>query len=206
MKAKKSSSSRMAATMEAYYTKGHAGWDMGRPQKAIRRLVRETKLDDPILDVGCGTGDHALLFASKGHTVTGIDIAPSAILSAERKARLHSVENVTFVHADFLSWSTRTRFRTMFDVGMFHCLAEADVARYLKQVARVLRLHAGFYLMCIAASPHEDSDFPHPYNAAELTEIFSPVCAIDAVEAVRDESTFCPEGFPAWLMKGRFRG
>lgn len=40
-----------------------------------------------VLDVGCGTGFLALLFAARGHRVTGSDLAPEMIARAEEKAR-----------------------------------------------------------------------------------------------------------------------
>src|SRR5205809_4388783 len=39
-----------------------------------------------ILDVGCGTGFLALLFAELGHSVTGIDLAPGMLNLARQKA------------------------------------------------------------------------------------------------------------------------
>jgi hypothetical protein len=112
---------------------------------------------------------------------------------------------VAFINADFLTWSTNGRYGAMLDVGMFHCLGEADIDRYLKQIGKLLWPGAGVYVMCIAEPPHHGSDFPRPREAAELTEMFSAVCVIDGIERVRDESTFAPEGFLAWLLKARVR-
>jgi ubiquinone/menaquinone biosynthesis C-methylase UbiE len=54
----------------------------------LRRLAGPTPLS--ILDVGCGTGFLALLFAELGHSVTGIDLAPRMLNVARQKAeRLH---------------------------------------------------------------------------------------------------------------------
>jgi len=41
-----------------------------------------------VLDVGCGTGFLALLFADLGHSVTGIDLAPEMLNVARQKAEL----------------------------------------------------------------------------------------------------------------------
>ena len=49
---------------EAAYA-GQAPWDIGKPQPAL--LAVSDRISGSILDSGCGTGDNALYFASKGH-------------------------------------------------------------------------------------------------------------------------------------------
>lgn len=51
-----------------------------------------------VLDVGCGDGTNAILLASRGARVTGIDISPSSIQLASQRARLAGVaERVNFL-------------------------------------------------------------------------------------------------------------
>ena len=57
-------------TFESAYA-GQAPWDIGRPQKAFLDVA--DRITGSVLDAGCGTGDNALSFASRGHKVTGID-------------------------------------------------------------------------------------------------------------------------------------
>jgi len=72
---------------DASYTAGtSAPWDIGRPQPAFVRLADEGRLTARLLDAGCGTGENALLAASRGADVTGIDVAPTAIARARAKA------------------------------------------------------------------------------------------------------------------------
>ena len=40
-----------------------------------------------VLDSGCGTGENALFFASRGQKVTGIDFLPEPVEWAKRKQR-----------------------------------------------------------------------------------------------------------------------
>jgi SAM-dependent methyltransferase len=61
-------------------------WDIGRPQPAFVRLADQGRLTGRLLDAGCGTGENALLAASRGADVTGIDVAPTAIAQARAKA------------------------------------------------------------------------------------------------------------------------
>jgi len=56
--------------------------------EVLGRLAGPTPLS--VLDVGCGTGFLALLFAELGHSVTGIDLAPAMLNVARQKAeQLH---------------------------------------------------------------------------------------------------------------------
>jgi ubiquinone/menaquinone biosynthesis C-methylase UbiE len=51
----------------------------------LGRLAGPTPLS--VIDVGCGTGFLALLFAELGHSVTGIDLAPGMLNVARQKAK-----------------------------------------------------------------------------------------------------------------------
>ena len=44
------------------------------------------RITGSVLDAGCGTGENALFFAGRGHTVTGIDFLDEPIPGARRKA------------------------------------------------------------------------------------------------------------------------
>ena len=57
-------------TFENAYA-GQAPWDIGSPQKAFLDVADQ--IAGSVLDAGCGTGENALFFASRGHKVTGID-------------------------------------------------------------------------------------------------------------------------------------
>ena len=63
---------------ESAYRGGPPPWDIGRPQKEFVELVRRGEITGSVLDIGCGTGEHALFFAAEGHEVWGIDSTPLA--------------------------------------------------------------------------------------------------------------------------------
>ena len=52
----------------------------------LRVLLPNTKAT--ILDIGCGTGSLSVVLAGLGHTVTGVDLAPSMISLAKTKAEV----------------------------------------------------------------------------------------------------------------------
>src|SRR5262245_53485464 len=70
-------------TFEHLYA-GNAPWDIDRPQKPF--VAAASRVVGPVLDVGCGTGEHALYFAARGLHVVGIDFVEEAIRRARFKA------------------------------------------------------------------------------------------------------------------------
>lgn len=93
-----------------------------------------------ILDLGCGTGNHDLPLAARGHEVTGLDLSPEQLAVAARKASKARLP-VRFVRGDMRSF----RFGRTFDAaicmfGAFGYLTNSgDVARCLRSVKRHLR-------------------------------------------------------------------
>ena len=65
-----------------------------------------------ILDIGCGTGRHAIELARRGYTVTGIDLSESQLHRAREKADANGVK-VNFLKMDL--WHLEISFsRTLF--------------------------------------------------------------------------------------------
>jgi ribosomal protein L11 methylase PrmA len=62
-----------------------APWDIGAPQPAMAALIEKYPPANPILDLGCGSGDLAIYLANLGHYVVGIDFVESAIKNAQDK-------------------------------------------------------------------------------------------------------------------------
>jgi 2-polyprenyl-3-methyl-5-hydroxy-6-metoxy-1,4-benzoquinol methylase len=70
----------------SFYHKLYAGRDENEAAGFIDELVKELEpaLQAKMLDLGCGNGRHSKYLASKGFTVTGIDLASSSIREAKR--------------------------------------------------------------------------------------------------------------------------
>src|SRR5215469_1062059 len=66
---------------------GTPPWDIGRPQPAFQVLADAGVLRGRVLDIGCGTGEHALMAAQSGLEAVGIDSSSAAIEIAKRKAQ-----------------------------------------------------------------------------------------------------------------------
>jgi SAM-dependent methyltransferase len=63
-----------------------------------------------VLDLGCGAGTAALMFAGGGAQVVGSDINPRAIVLAQLNQALNELDNVTFVAGDLFAPVAGERF------------------------------------------------------------------------------------------------
>ncbi len=94
-----------------------------------------------ILDVGCGTGRHAIELTKRGYNVTGIDLSKSQLKRATEKAAAEGL-SITFIQHD----ARNLPFNGEFDVAIMLCeggfpLMETDEMNFdiLRSVARSLR-------------------------------------------------------------------
>jgi len=78
-----------------------------------------------VLDLGCGTGEHGLALARHGIDVTGIDIAPSLVNHADRRAREAGL-SATFLCADMRTFRPETPFDGVFTSSGTFGLYESD--------------------------------------------------------------------------------
>ena len=168
---------------DASYTGGtRAPWDIGRPQPALVRLADEGRLTGRLLDAGCGTGENALLAASRGADVTGVDVAPTAIARARAKASERGL-SARFEVADALDLGRLgLTADTVIDSGVFHVFGDEDRARYVASLAAVLRPGGVCYLMCF--SDRQPGTWgPRRVRADELRAAFSDGWAVESITA-----------------------
>jgi SAM-dependent methyltransferase len=159
-----------------------APWEIGRPQPTFVRLADEGRLTGRLLDAGCGTGENALLAASRGADVTGIDVAPTAIARARAKASERGL-TARFEVADALDLGRLSlTVDTVIDSGMFHVFGDDDRARYVASLAAALRPAGACYLMCF--SDRQPGTWgPRRVRADELRAAFSDGWAVEAITA-----------------------
>ncbi|NTV22822.1 MAG: class I SAM-dependent methyltransferase [Nanoarchaeota archaeon] len=65
--------------------------------KSEEILIRKYFRKGPVLDIGCGTGRTTIALSKLGYKVTGIDITPAMIKSAQRIARRENIPIVYLV-------------------------------------------------------------------------------------------------------------
>ena len=165
---------------DSYTGEAPPPWDIGRPQPTFVRLADEGRLVGHVLDVGCGTGEHALLAASRGAEVTGIDLSPTAIAGARAKAVQRGL-SARFEVADALDLPRQALIvDTVIDSGVFHVFDDEDRARYIAALGAVLRPGGVCYLMCF--SDRQPGDWgPRRFRAEELCAEFSDGWTVESL-------------------------
>lgn len=183
----------------SYQGERPAPWDIGRPQEAFIRVADSHGFVGPVLDAGCGTGEHALLAASQGLPVLGVDLAETAVALARQKAA-DRVIDAEFAVADAFELDRLGRsFATVLDCGMFHTCDVEERPKYVASLASVTERDGTLYLLCF--SENAPAIGPHPVHQEELRGAFDHASGwnVVAVEPDLIRTTFMRDGAPAWF-------
>ncbi len=189
---------------EAYETT--PPWDIGRPQQAIVDLAEAGGIEGSVLEVGCGTGEHALLAAQRGHEAWGIDLVPRALEIAREKARQRGLTATFRIHDALDLGSLGRRFDTLLDVGVFHVFDDEDRARYVASLGRAL-VPGGVY-HALVFSEHEPEDWGGPRRVRRdaFEESFAEGWTVETVREAIFETRIHENGVgggQAWLATVR---
>ena len=170
----------MSTAYALAYRLGLTPWEQAGRDAAVQfnaLLDREQQGEPPFgraLDIGCGTGDHAVNLARRGWDVTAVDFVPRALQAARVKADEAGVQ-VRFVQADVTAMADQVGgdFRLLLDVGCFHGLKPRQRPAYVRQLAAVSR--PGSKMLMLAFQPGRRPPAPLPRGASrqELEDTFA---------------------------------
>jgi SAM-dependent methyltransferase len=189
---------RSIEDFEASYVGGRPPWDIGRPQPAFRDLADRGRLAGRVLDVGCGTGEHALMAAAVGLEATGVDTAATAIAIAQKKADERGLR------AHFMTWNALElgglgeSFDSVLDCGLFHVFDDADRPRFVDSLRASMPTGAWYYMLCF--SDLEPGDWgPRRIRQDEIRAAFDAGWRVEEIAPVDLEITIEPGRVHAWL-------
>ncbi|MBD0322370.1 MAG: class I SAM-dependent methyltransferase [Aldersonia sp.] len=173
-------------------------WDIDRPQPAFAALAADGAIRGRVLDIGCGTGEHALMAASLGLDATGVDLAESALVSARRKAGNRGLT------ARFLRHDARRldelgeTFDTVLDCGLFHIFDPADRPTYVAALGAATSAGSRYFML--GFSDRQPGDWgPHRLTRADIEAAFTDHWRIDAIDPAVIDVTDDPAGIASWL-------
>src|ERR1700744_894402 len=123
-------------------------WDIGGPQPVVQQLVALGAIKGEVLDPGTGPGHHAIYYASKGYSATGIDGSAGALARARENAQRAGV-SVNFELADATKLDgLEARFDTVVDCAFYHTFStDPDLQRsYAEALHRATKPGARLYM------------------------------------------------------------
>ena len=147
----------------------------------------------PVLVAGCGTGQHALLAASRASDVDvlGVDLSRASLGRAARRAHELAVPNVRFNVADLLALRDVGPFAVIESVGVLHHLA--DPAAGVRALANLL-VPGGLFLVGLY-SARGRAEVP---IGRDLVADLSPDAA--GIREARRRILALPEDHPAHVL------
>jgi len=105
------------------------------PEELIKDVINLSGIPEKgsILEVGCGTGQATLPFASNGYQMTCLDIGENLIEVAKRKLRSYEVD---FYVTSFEEWTPSKKYDLLISATAFHWINPAERYRLAYQVIK----------------------------------------------------------------------
>lgn len=174
-------------------------WDTGITPPEVAEAVEGPNALMPgrALDLGCGTGTNSLYLARHGWRVVGVDLAPTAIRQARRKAKEAGL-SVEFHTADVTRLDfLQPPFDLALDIGCFHALDSEGWTHYRDQLRRLLRPGACF--MLYAFGPRRGRLMDMGITPDEVRQLFDSEFQVLRVDGGTDPSG--PSAAWYWLER-----
>ena len=140
MKDSQSINSSMPEYWEKSYQSGEMGWDLGEPTPIFDNWIQFQTDSLSICILGAGNGWDAINFAEKGHNVTAVDFAESAIDNMHTSAQNKGVQ-INLIHSDIFDLCKL--FNHTFDIVLeYTCFCAIDPVRrmdYVRMTNKILK-------------------------------------------------------------------
>lgn len=176
------------------------GWDVGRPcSHLVKAVEEETFRPGRVIVLGCGSGTNAIYLAGKGFEVTAVDVAPSALAIAAKKAREAGVK-VNWVLADVVALPKLEAFDLVFDRGCYHHICLYNSAGYVEALRRLS--HVDTRALILAGSGADGGRGGPPRVKEEtIRNDFSKLFEFEWLRGIRfDTRNASANGASAWSI------
>lgn len=188
---------------EARYAAGETPWDGEIVSPDLVDFVTTRAPGPRALEIGCGTGTHAVWLAARGFSVVALDISPTAVGKARARAAAAGV-SPEIRAADALA-GLPSGFNLVFDRGVLHGLSAEEGRRLADRVHAAL-VPGGWWLSLLGSSD-EPSRRPGPprWSLAEIAAAMEPRFRVERVLTTSFDDTTLGWSPRAWRVEARPR-
>ena len=183
MKDSQSINSSMPEYWEKSYQSGDMGWDLGGPTPTFNDWIQSQTDSLSICILGAGNGWDAINFAEKGHNVTAVDFAESAINNMHTSAKERGVQ-INLIHSDI--FDLEKLFNYTFDIVLeYTCFCAIDPARrmdYVKMTNQILKHNGKIVGLLFPIDKNINNTPPFSINLESTISLFSKYFIIDTIE------------------------
>jgi len=173
-------------------------WNVETPPNDLTDLIESRWiLPCDAADLGCGVGNYTLWLASKGFTMTGLDLSPQAIELASDRAEQKNFK-CRFITRDMTEnqMDLDKAFDFAFDWEVLHHVFPEVRGAYIKNVHRMLRSKGKYFSVCFS------EEEPHSFGGSgkyrktplgttlyfsseeELKQLFEPLFIVEQLRTV----------------------
>jgi len=170
---------------ESRYGAADTPWDKGLPHPMLSHWLGKIEVDGAIVVPGCGRGWDLRAWAEAypENEVIGIDLAPSAVVSARENCA--DLANVSVKEADFFDlsqWYDGQKVGLIWEHTCFCAIPPTLRDAYLETVVKLLP--SGAHLVGVFFTDLEDPHNGPPWNTnmAEIEQRFAPHFLIEAFD------------------------
>jgi SAM-dependent methyltransferase len=165
----------MSLLYRLLYRIGFTPWDTGQVPEELSALIEGPGAlpRGRALDIGCGTGTHAVYMARAGWEVTAIDAVPRPLSQARARADAAGV-SVDWILGDVArlhKLGLTPGFTLIFDRGCFHGLDESQRGAYAAAADGLAA--SGATLLMLAFAPSRIPTSPPGVEQSELVGRFA---------------------------------
>ena len=173
-------------------------WNIEEPPDALVELLDKDRVRPcTAIEFGCGLGNNTRYLSSRGFSVTGVDISPTAIAIAREHARKKGL-TCTFIAADVLGdlKEVEGTYGFAYDWELLHHLFPEQRTTYVENVRRKLAPGGCYLSVCFS---EKDPQFGgagkyrrtrigtvlYFSSEAELRDLFEPYFRIEELKTLQ---------------------